>query len=201
MKYKEDITKEELNLLPLRAFNKEILVVDTPELISQAANYLKAQPILGFDTETRPSFLKGHRNSVALLQLATEDYAILIRCCKIGLPQEIADILSDEKIQKVGVAIHDDIKALQQRTPFEPKGFVELSTYAKRFSISASGLKKLCGIVLGFRISKAMQLSNWEDHILSEKQCVYGATDAWAGLKIFQKLSAEIENWNLTVEN
>ena len=191
MDYREDISREELNLLPIKAFDKEIVVVESLESAAEAAQYLKTQTVLGFDTETKPCFLKGKRNNVALLQLATEDRAFLIRCCKVGLPEEIVEILADENIKKVGVAIRDDVKGLQKWRGFIPGGFVELSSFAQKFGISAASLKKLCGIVLGFRISKAMQLSNWEDETLKPKQQVYGATDAWAGLKIYQKLSEE----------
>lgn len=189
MDYKEDISREELNLLPLRAFEGEILVVDSSEAVAEAVQYLKKQTVLGFDTETKPCFFKGHKNKVALLQLSSGERAFLIRCCKIGLPEEIAEILSDGRIRKVGVAIRDDIKGLQKWRDFQPEGFVELSLFAQKFGISAASLKKLCGIVLGFRISKAMQLSNWEDLVLRQKQLVYGATDAWAGLKIYMKLT------------
>ncbi|MBQ3656531.1 MAG: 3'-5' exonuclease domain-containing protein 2 [Bacteroidales bacterium] len=192
MDYKEDITREELNGLPIKAFSKEIFVIESLEDAVKAAQYLKNQTVLGFDTETKPCFLKGKRNNVALLQLATEDYAFLIRCCKIGLPDEIAQILADENIKKVGVAIRDDVKGLQKWRGFVPGGFVELSSFAQKFGISAASLKKLCGIVLGFRISKAMQLSNWEDIVLKPKQQVYGATDAWAGYKIYKQLTQEI---------
>ena len=191
MDYREDISREELNLLPIKAFDKEIVVVESLEGAAEAVQYLKTQTVLGFDTETKPCFLKGKRNNVALLQLATEDRAFLIRCCKVGLPEEIVEILADENIKKVGVAIRDDVKGLQKWRGFISGGFVELSSFAQKFGISAASLKKLCGIVLGFRISKAMQLSNWEDETLKPKQQVYGATDAWAGLKIYQKLSEE----------
>ena len=190
-KYKEDISKEELNLLPLEAFEKEIVVVENEESATLAAQYLQKQTVLGFDTETKPCFSKGRRNKVALLQLATEERAYLIRCCKIGLPEVIAQVLSNPEIKKAGVAIRDDVKGLQKWQTFEAEGFVELSSYAGKFGISASGLKKLCGIVLGFRISKAMQLSNWEEDTLRKKQEIYAATDAWAGLKIYQELSKE----------
>ena len=189
MDYKQNITNEELNSLPLKAFDKEIHLIDSMELVDQASEYLKQQDILGFDTETKPSFFKGQKNKVALLQLSTEEHAFLIRTCKIGLPKSIADVLSDENIIKAGVAIRDDIRALQKWRQFEPGGFVELANLAKeKYSIQDSGLKKLCGILLGFRISKAQQLSNWEENVLRHSQMVYGATDAWAGLKVFKQL-------------
>ena len=194
MEYRQTITSEELNSLPIKAFDKEIHLVDSMELADKASEYLKRQAVLGFDTETKPSFFKGQKNRVALLQLSTDEHAFLIRTCKIGLPKSVAEILADEKIIKAGVAIRDDIRALQKWRSFEPKGFVELATLAKdKYSIQNSGLKKLCGILLGFRISKAQQLSNWEDNVLRHSQKVYGATDAWAGLLVYRQLNEEKE--------
>lgn len=195
MQFNENISKEDLNALPLEAFEEEIHVIDSIDQVDSAVAYLSQQSMLGFDTETKPCFTKGQKNKVALLQLSTEDHAFLFRICKIGLPQPLADILANPKILKMGVAIRDDIKGLQKWTPFEPNGFVELSDCAKEFGIQASGLKKLCGIVMGFRISKSQQLSNWEDVTLKPSQQTYGATDAWAGLMIYKKLkTTNIQN-------
>jgi len=194
VQFNENISRDDLNALPLQAFKKEIHVIDSLDKVEEAAEYLKKQKMLGFDTETKPSFQKGQKNKVALLQLSTEEHAFLIRICKIGLPKPIADILADENILKMGVAIRDDIKGLQKWQFFEPAGFIELSNFAKEFGIQASGLKKLCGIVMGFRISKSKQLSNWEEEHLEPGQKTYGATDAWAGLMIYKKLKNIEEN-------
>ncbi|MCR5454622.1 MAG: galactokinase [Bacteroidales bacterium] len=188
MHFIENISKEELNKLPLKSFGGSIEVVDSLSKVADCAEYLSRQKALGFDTETKPSFNKGSKNKVALLQLSTEDKAYLIRTCKIGLPQAIADILANPNIIKTGVAIKDDILGLQRHTKFAAAGFVDLSKYSNSFGIEACGLKKLSGIVLGFRISKSQQLSNWEDDKLKNSQKIYGATDAWVGLKIYQNL-------------
>lgn len=196
MQFNENISKEELLALPLKAFPGEIIVIDSPGSVSQCVEYLSRQRFLGFDTETKPCFSKGGKNKVALLQLSTEHRAYLIRTCKIGLPKKIADILANPYITKLGVAINDDIKGLQKWMKFQPSGFVELSNYSNKFGIEACGLKKLCGIVLGFRISKGQQLSNWEDDKLKHSQQLYGATDAWAGYMIYQKLHSIEKNMN-----
>lgn len=196
MHFNKNISKEDLNNLPLKSYTGPIQIVDTPEKVAECVQFLKRQTALGFDTETKPCFNKGTKNRVALLQLATEDKAYLIRTCKIGLPQPVADILADPDIIKTGVAIKDDILGLQRHRKFAPAGFIDLSQYSTTFGIEACGLKKLSGIILGFRISKSQQLSNWEDDTLKNNQRTYGATDAWVGLKIYQKLRQIEKNMN-----
>ncbi len=184
--FKESISKEELTDLPLRWFEGEILLVDSFEKVSYAAKVLASHSIIGFDTETRPSFKKGVVNKVSLLQLSTHDQAFLFRTNKIGLPAEIREILSNPEIIKPGVAIRDDIKGLKEINNFNPAGFIELQDYARDLGIQNFSLKKLAAIALGFRISKSQQLSNWEGDVLTEAQIIYAATDAWTALKIFE---------------
>lgn len=186
--FRESITKEELAELPLVKFEGTITIVEYESQVDEIAKYLNKQKIIGFDTETRPSFIKGNINKVALLQLSTHEHAFLFRLNKIGLPKSIVDILKLKKIIKAGVAIRDDIKVLQNLSKFSPNGFIELQDQVQEFGIQDFSLKKLSGIVLGCRISKAQQLSNWEADLLTEAQQVYAATDAWAALKIYQNL-------------
>jgi len=187
--FKESITKEELTDLPLKWFEGEIVLVDDYEKMRYATRILSKQSVVGFDTETRPSFKKGVVNKVSLLQLSTKKQAFLFRLNKIGLPNEIVDILANPDIVKPGVAIRDDIKGLQHLRNFNPRGFVELQDYAKELGIQNFSLKKLTAIVLGFRISKTQQLSNWEADSLSGAQEIYAATDAWTALEIFRNFS------------
>ena len=184
----ESITKEALADLPLHAFEGEILVVENETQLKSAVNYLKEQDIIGFDTETKPSFKRGQVHWVALLQLATNDKAFLFRINKIGLPDSLKALLTDEHIMKVGVAIRDDIKALQKINSFIPKGFIELQDEVQDYGIQDFSLKKMTGIVLGFRISKSQRLSNWEADELTEGQQIYAATDAWVSYGIFSSL-------------
>ena len=198
MKFKESITREEIAVLPLRSFEGEIVVVDQPHLVSYAVKRLAGCQVVGFDTETRPTFKKGALNRVALLQLSTSDHAFLFRINKLGLPPEIKNLLSDPKIIKPGVAIHDDIKSLQQVKRFNPGGFIELQSYARQFGIKNISLKKLAAIVMGFRISKSQQLSNWESPELSEAQKLYAATDAWVAYKVYNCFFNNENNIELT---
>ena len=188
-KFYKKIPKEVILELPFKSFEGEIKVIDNVSELSSIVSYLKSFKVLGFDTETRPAFKKGERHQVALLQLATDETAFLFRLNKIGLPTGIINILSDENITKTGVAIHDDIKALQRHINFTPAGFVELQTYVSKFGIVDNGLKKLTCNLLGFRISKKARLSNWEDEVYSDEQKKYAATDAWVSFEIYNILS------------
>lgn len=187
--FKESMTKEELTDLPLRRFNGKIVVVDSMEKSDEAVKFLSSQSVIGFDTETKPAFKKGVFNEVALLQLSTKSHAFLFRLNRIGLPDRVCAILSNPNIIKPGVAIHDDIKALNHLKAFKPAGFVELQDNAKAMGINDFSLKKLAAITCGFRISKGQQLSNWEADALTEAQQIYAATDAWAALEIFENIS------------
>ena len=188
-KFQETITVEELQDYDLSWFKGEIVIVDNLQTFNKVLPRLNKQRVLGFDTESRPSFRKGHKNKVSLIQLATSDFACLFRINKIGIPEELVNILADPKIIKAGVAVHDDIRFLKKVRKFNPEGFVDLQRFVKDFGIQSSGLKKLTAIVLGFRISKRQQVTDWEASQLTEAQQVYAATDAWVCREIYNKLT------------
>ena len=189
--FRKSITDEELAELPLSFFEGKIHLVEKVEQVTEAVNYLKNQPILGFDTETRPTFKKGQNHYVALLQLSTADQSFLFRINMIGLTPGLIKILASPSILKIGAAIRDDIKILQRIKPFKPGGFVELQELVKLYGIENFSLKKLAAIVTGVRISKAQRLSNWEAHDLTEQQQLYAATDAWIAYQIYVGLTRE----------
>jgi ribonuclease D len=187
-KYAENITLEEIKNLELKWFDREIIVVDNHQTFRRIINRISNCKTFGFDTETRPSFRKGRKNKVSLLQLATGNIACLFRINSIGIPDELIQILSDPGIIKSGVALHDDLKNLKNIRKFEPGGFIDLQGFVKDHGIQSSGLKKLTAIVLGFRISKSQQVTNWDAEDLSGPQQIYAATDAWVCYEIYKKL-------------
>jgi ribonuclease D len=190
--YAENISMEEIRELDLKWFEGEIVVVDDMAKFRSVMPRLKGSEILGFDTETKPSFKKGKKNKVSLIQLADKDLTCLFRINKIGLPGDLLKILTDPDVIKAGVAIHDDIKILKNISRFEPEGFVDLQGFVKDYGIQSSGLKKLTAIVLGYRISKSQQVTDWEAGSLTDAQQVYAATDAWVCREIYTKLISEI---------
>jgi ribonuclease D len=186
--YKENLTVEELAEHEVSWFKGEIVLVDNLKTFYEVFPRLAESDLLGFDTETRPTFKKGRKNAVSLIQLSTGNLACLFRINKIGIPDELVDLLSDPSIIKAGVAVHDDIRFLTGVRKFKPEGFIELQTLVKDFGIQSSGLKKLSAIVLGFRISKRQQVTDWEAEQLTEAQVIYAATDAWVCHQIYKKL-------------
>ncbi len=188
-KYQENITLEELAGHELSWFKGEIIVVDNIKAFNKVFPRLLGHDVLGFDTETKPTFKKGKKHSVSLLQLSTDNLACLFRVNKIGIPDDLINLLSDPEVLKTGVAVHDDIRFLTAIRKFTPSGFVDLQSFVRGYGIKSSGLKKLAAIVLGFRISKRQQVTDWEAETLSEAQQIYAATDAWVCHQIYTKLT------------
>lgn len=179
------LSKEEINQLPLRAWEGPIVLVQNEEALFEALRELWKEHVLGFDTETRPTFTKGKTCRPALIQLATANAAYLIQLTHIAFCDEIAELLSSPRVLKVGVAIHDDMKALARIHPFKADGVVDLAAMARARGIQAQGLRTLSANLLGFRISKSAQCSNWENHELTTQQIKYAATDAWVGRELY----------------
>jgi ribonuclease D len=187
-KYRENITVEELAGCELSWYKGEIVLVDNLKSFYETIPKLYGADLLGFDTETKPTFKKGRKNSVSLIQLSTGNLACLFRINKIGFPDELIKLLADPSVIKAGVAVHDDIRFLKGVKKFSPEGFVDLQSFVRDFGIKSSGLKKLAAIILGFRISKRQQVTDWEAEQLTEAQMIYAATDAWVCHQIYKKL-------------
>jgi ribonuclease D len=183
-------------LIPTPVFAKaqfpgKIITVTKDADVKSAVELLKIQRIIGFDTETKPSFKKGEYYDVSLLQLATDEHAILFRLHFLTDFETIKNLFEDQSVVKTGVAIRDDIKALQKLFKFVPNGFVELSDMAKERNMKNFGLKGMTEEILNLTLSKKAKLSNWEASELKQDQIHYAATDAWIGRKLFQKLNSE----------
>lgn len=190
--FAESISNEEITQLPLLQFTGRTVIINTPnDLTDDVLAELSGASVLGFDTETRPVFKAGPRNSTALLQLSTHDLAVLVRLNTAGLPAPIVRLLESPDVIKVGAAVRDDVKGLQRIVRFKAQGFVELQAIVPRFGIAVKGLRKMAAVVLGGRVSKAQQLSNWEAETYTPAQISYAATDAWVGLLMYKRLQAE----------
>ncbi|MFW5754920.1 MAG: 3'-5' exonuclease [Marinilabiliaceae bacterium] len=183
------ISKEDIKELPLRQFEGRVTVVEDPAKVRDVVEKLKQYQVIGFDTETKPSFKKGVSHKVALLQISTEEEAFLFRLNLTGIKGALSDLLADAEILKVGVGIRDDLRGLRELDPFTPAGFVEIQDIAPDYGIDVLSLKNLAGLLLGIRISKRQRLSNWEAGQLTEGQILYAATDAWVALQIYKKLT------------
>lgn len=194
--FKESITPKELEKYEFVSCPGKIVVIDSVGAeFNRAIAYLRAQKVIGFDTETRPTFTPNQpRYSVSLLQLSGKDKAFLFRINKIGMHRRLCALLASDKVVKVGAAIHDDIRGLQKLREFAPAAFVDLQKIVWEWGIRDKSVKKMAAIIMGVRISKTQQLSNWEAETLSESQCKYAATDAWVCREMYKKLLASDKN-------
>jgi len=191
--FESEISKEEVAGLELIQYEGPIHVIDSMEAFEQEIGQIARQPVLGFDTETRPSFKKGKVYPTSLIQISSLEQAWIMRVSRIGYPGKLLELLSGEIPLKIGLGLQDDLRRLRADFQFEPRGFLDLQQYVQAFRIDEKGLKKISGIVLSRRISKSQQVSNWDADVLSEAQLRYAATDAWICLMIYNSLRASIQ--------
>lgn len=187
-------------MLPV-AFSGRIIVVQSELEANKAVDYLMAHPLVGIDTETRPSFTRGVVNKVALLQVSTLDTCFLFRLNVIGICPAIKRFLESEQVVKVGLSLKDDFTVLRRRTDFIPGGMVDLQHLVKEMGIKELSLQKVYAIFFGQKISKAQRLSNWEVDVLTDKQKIYAATDAWACVMIYNRMNDLKETGDYVIES
>lgn len=180
--------KTKIGSLPRVSFEGRIVTVITEKEAEKAVDYLLSQPILGIDTETRPSFKKGHVNEVALLQVSTHDVCFLFRLNLIGMSAAVIRLLEDTTVPKIGLSLRDDLMMLGRRAEFSRGCFIDLQNHVEEIGVEDMSLQKLYANFFGQKISKRDRLSNWEAEILKDKQKVYAATDAWACIMLYEEL-------------
>jgi len=185
------IEKSEIEHLPLIQFEESIHLVETPEQLEYAIKVLNQEQVIGFDTETRPSFTKGKQYQLSLLQLSTKDQCFLIRLNLTPFSQSLIDLFHSSKILKIGLAIQDDIRALNRIKNFKPNGFVDLSSVSRKMGVITCGLRSITGLFLKAKLSKKERLSNWERKELTSSQQIYAATDAWICRVLYLHLKQE----------
>lgn len=193
--FRSEIDKEEINKLEVRQFEGEVRIIGDRAAFSDAIQEISKYDILGFDTETKPAYKKGVHNRVALIQVASTDVAWLFRINKIGIPDMLRSFLEDESLLKIGAGLADDMQRLRQLAQFTPGGFIDLQKYVEAFNIESKSLKKMVAIILGYKISKSQQLSNWELDSLTDQQLRYAATDAWVCLEIYHSLRNSLNDY------
>lgn len=186
--FRSNISKEEINQLNLLEYNGKIHLIEDYKALEFIHKEIEIHSYIGFDTESKPCFVRGEKNKVAMVQIAIPDAVFLFRLNKIGFIQELVNILENENIVKVGVAIKNDARELQSLKTYKPKSFFEIPELSSKFGIQANGLRSLAAVLLDGRISKSAKITNWEADTLTDKQLIYAATDAWACLKMYEKL-------------
>ena len=188
--YRKSIEKEEIRKLKRGQYEGPVHIITENDRLEAVFSEIHNHTQIGFDTESKPVFVKGVYHHVALMQLATPSEVFLIRLNRTGLAAPIREFLESAHHLKIGLALQNDLQDLQKLEPFQPRSFVDLHTLAKEAGISSLGLRKLSAMFLNIRISKGAQVSNWEAQELTEKQIRYAATDAWACLQIHAQMVA-----------
>ena len=195
--------KSKVSSLPRVVFEGRIHVVLSRAQAEKAVSYLLTQPILGLDTETRPSFSRGSVHKVSLLQVATREACFLFRLNIIGLTPAVQRLLEDTTVTKVGLSWKDDLIALRGLGEFSPGTFVDVQHMVREVGIEDLSLQKLYANLFGRFISKNQQLTNWERDVLTDKQKLYAATDAWACIQLHDELERlrETGDYELTTDD
>lgn len=184
-KYKK-LSKNEINSLPQIKFNGDVEVLSSNDNVQAAVNHLMNYDLIGFDTETKPTFVKGPLNPPSILQLACIDKVYIFQLDNESLYKKLFPILSNENITKCGVSVDRDLIELMYLSPFDPLSFVDLGNIARDNDVPHHGLRGLVAMFLKHRISKGAQISDWSKTVLSQSQITYAATDAWISLKLFE---------------
>lgn len=192
--------KHDITDLPVASFQGRIVVITSAGETEKAVKFLLSQPILGVDTETRPSFRKGDNYKVALLQVSTEDICFLFRLNKTGMTPAIIRLLENTDVPMIGLSWHDDILSLKRRTDFKPGRFIDLQNLVGQLGIEDLSLQKLYANIFGKKISKRQQLTNWDRDSLDDRQKLYAATDAWACIQLYKEIKYLIESGDYVLE-
>lgn len=188
--------KKDIGALPQVLFPGRIVVVLSEAEADKAVDYLLSCPLIGLDTETRPAFRKGQMHKVALLQVSTKDICFLFRLNHIGLPDSVVRLLTDTKVTKVGLSWHDDLCMLRRRREFTPGQFIDIQNLTGQLGIEDQSLQKLYANLFGQKISKRQRLTNWEADVLTDRQKLYAATDAWACVNLYEEMCRLIQTDN-----
>lgn len=188
--FQHTISPDDIKDLPQAGFEGKIVIVNTVEALQRACEHLMSRGVVGFDTETRPSFKAGVSYNVSLIQLSTEDVCYLVRLTSVKMERCLMRLLESRKTLKVGVDVLGDIRNLNKGRHFRAAGFVELQKEVEAFGIEDKSLRKMAAIILGKSVSKAQRLSNWEAKELTAAQLRYAATDAWICLEMYNKLKS-----------
>ena len=186
MKKHVKLSKKEINALPLLKYEGDIEILTSKDNIQAAINDLKNYDLIGFDTETRPTFVKGPLNPPSIMQLACDDKVYIFQFDNDEIFKQLSSILSNKNITKCGVSVDRDLIELMYLSPFDPISFIDLGNAARENEIPHHGLRGLVAMFLKHRISKGSQTSDWSKISLSDSQISYAATDAWVSLELFK---------------
>lgn len=187
--YDLKMTAEEINRLPVAAYEGPVRIIASPDELEGAAGALRREAVLGFDTETKPSFKRGEKNPLSLVQLAGSRCVYILQLQHLPSCACMHGLLADSRVVKAGVDIAQDLGKLRDRIGGqEYNGFVDIALMAKQAGLKNFSLRGLAAVLLGVRITKGMRVSNWGRKALLPGQIKYAATDAWISRQLYLRL-------------
>lgn len=189
------LSRDYVNSLPIIRFEGEVKVINDVSSASKIIKKLSREKMLGFDTESKPSFKPGVSHPISLIQISTLKTSYLFQVNGNGLIPLLEPLLTSPKIKKVGVGLAHDINKLKGFNDVTLDGLIDLSLLAKEKGIIQTGARGLTARYLQKRLVKTAQTTNWARSELSEKQKNYAATDAWVCLKIYPLLKKDKINY------
>ncbi|QRF59612.1 3'-5' exonuclease [Variovorax paradoxus] len=186
--------REEIALLePFEGLGlNDIVLVATRDDAERAAAALLAAGVVGFDTESKPTFA---RNEVStgphLVQFATRETAWLFQLHRTDCNEVLGALIGSEALRKVGFGLSSDLSLIRQKLKVEPRAVHDIDDEFRRRGYRRSvGVKTAVALVFGQRFAKSRKAttSNWASHRLSEAQLRYAANDAYASIRVFDAL-------------
>ena len=179
------ISKEQMADLPIRRYEGDVCLVRTALDLERAQADFAQESVVGFDTETRPSFAKGESHLPCLVQAATAGTVYLFQLRQVDSAPVLAALLAGQHIVKTGVALANDLRPLKQVFAFTEQNVLDLGVVARHNGLGQTGVRNLAGLLLGFRIPKGARTSNWAAQQLTAQQILYAATDAWVCRELY----------------
>lgn len=186
--------REEIALLePFEGLGlNDIVLVATRDDAERAAAALLAAGVVGFDTESKPTFAKNEVSTGPhLVQFATRETAWLFQLHRSECNEVLGALIGSEALRKVGFGLSSDLSLIRQKLKVEPRAVYDIDDEFRRRGYRRSvGVKTAVALVFGQRFTKSRKAttSNWASHRLSEAQLRYAANDAYASIRVFDAL-------------
>jgi ribonuclease D len=174
---------------------KDIRVVASADDAADAAAALRASRVVGFDTESKPTFAKNEvSGGPHVIQFATRDQAWLFQLHRSEFHDTLAMLLGDAALTKAGFGLTSDLSLIRQRFGVEPQGVLDLDSEFRRRGYRRSvGVKTAVALVFERRFVKSRKAttSNWANRQLTDAQLRYAANDAYAAFRVFDALGLD----------
>ncbi|MFM2084298.1 MAG: hypothetical protein RLY95_1116 [Pseudomonadota bacterium] len=188
---KEDISN--LPLFPLLERQGVFLVSKSSDSLA-AYEALKDAAVIGFDTESKPTFVKNEISSGPhVVQFATRDKAYVFQLFDDTCRVVVSKLLASPSILKVGFGLAGDGVQIRRTLGIEPENVLDINTlFNAKGYIKEIGVKSAVAVLFHQRLIKSRKAttSNWANKVLSESQLLYAANDAFAALKVYDSIAA-----------